>query len=136
MKDRWIQRFEEEAVPKLREEFKPEKVMLFGSRTRGSADEASDIDVIMVSSYFTAIPFLKRMPLVLRKVPFPKHVDYLCYTRQEYDRMKGESSLVRYKTILIAMTFGSRAAARIKRSHWRRRIRTDDGPIHRPTAQC
>ena len=58
MDDHWIERFQKEALPKLAEEFKPESVLIFGSRARGVAEEDSDIDVIMVSSYFADMPFL------------------------------------------------------------------------------
>lgn len=34
------------------------------------------------------------MPLVLRRVPFPKHVDYICYTLIEYEKIKNESSVI------------------------------------------
>jgi hypothetical protein len=34
------------------------------------------------------------MPFVLKKVPFIKHVDYICYTPEEYERMKNESSVI------------------------------------------
>ena len=94
MADRWIKRFQAEAVPKITEEFSPEKIVIFGSRVRGTAKKDSDIDVIIVSSYFDGIPFIRRMPLVLKKVPFPKHVDYICYTHEEYDRIKNESSVI------------------------------------------
>jgi predicted nucleotidyltransferase len=94
MNDLWIEKFRKEALPGISREFKPDKVIAFGSRIRGTAREESDIDVILVSSYFNDIPFLKRMPLVLRKVPFPKHVDYICYTSTEYERIKGESSII------------------------------------------
>lgn len=94
MSDRWVEKFKKEALPKLEKEFKPEKVLVFGSRAKGVAREDSDIDVIVISSYFGDIPFLKRMPLVLRTVQFPKHVDYICYTAEEYERLKKESSVI------------------------------------------
>ena len=94
MIDRWVKKFQKEALPKLIKEFKPERVIIFGSRVRGTANKESDIDIIVISSYFANSPFLGRMPLVLRKVPFPKHVDYICYTPEEYDRIKNESSLI------------------------------------------
>jgi predicted nucleotidyltransferase len=92
--DFWIEKFRKEALPKIFREFKPDKVIVFGSRVRGTARAESDIDVILFSSYFKNIPFLKRMPLVLKKAPFPKHVDYMCYTPQEYERIKSESSII------------------------------------------
>ena len=94
MGDYWIEKFKREALPKIVEEFKPEKVIIFGSRVRGDAKKDSDIDVIVISPYFVDIPFLKRMPLLLKKVPFPKHVDYLCYTPTEYEKIKKESSVI------------------------------------------
>ncbi len=94
MTDHWIERFREEALPKIVEEFNPESVLIFGSRARGAANEDSDIDVIVVSSYFAEMPFLRRMPYVLRKVPFVKHVDYLCYSPDEYERIKDESAII------------------------------------------
>jgi predicted nucleotidyltransferase len=94
MTDSWIKKFQKEALPILIKEFKPEKLLVFGSRVRGNAKRNSDIDVIIVSSYFESIPFLKRMPIALKKVPFPKHVDYICYTQEEYGRMKNESSVI------------------------------------------
>lgn len=94
MGDPWIGRFRKEALPKLVTEFRPEKVILFGSRVKGTAKEDSDIDAIVVSTYFEDVPFLKRMPLLLKKVSFPKHVDYICYTPKEYDRIKGKSSVI------------------------------------------
>ena len=94
MADHWVDRFREEALPKIVEELNPESVLIFGSRARGDANEDSDIDVIVVSSYFADMPFLRRMPYVLRKVPFVRHVDYLCYTPGEYERIKYESSII------------------------------------------
>jgi hypothetical protein len=34
------------------------------------------------------------MPLVLKQVPFQKHVDYICYTKEEYDRIKDKSTVI------------------------------------------
>jgi len=92
--DRWIAKFKKDAVPKIVKEFKPVKVILFGSRVQGTAKRDSDIDVILVSSYFEDIPFLRRMPFVLKKLSFPRYVDYICYTPEEYERIKGESSII------------------------------------------
>lgn len=75
-------------------EFKPEKVLLFGSRVKGDARRESDIDLIVISPSFKNIPFIKRMPLVLKKVTFPTHVDYICYTREEYENIKDASSVI------------------------------------------
>lgn len=94
MIDAWIMRFQEEALPLIKDEFAPDRVIVFGSRVSGHAKRNSDIDVIIVSSYFQDTPFLRRMPAVIKKVPFPKHVDYICYTPDEYESIRNESSVI------------------------------------------
>jgi len=93
-KDLWVDRFEKEILPALVSEFKPEMVIIFGSRIKGPANDESDIDVVIISDYFKNIPFIKRMPLVLKKGRFEKHVDYICYTPAEYERLKNHSTLL------------------------------------------
>lgn len=94
MKDLWVQRFKKKALPLLISIFKPEEIIIFGSRITGNAHEDSDIDVVMISDSFANVPFIKRMPLVLRKAPFEKHVDYICYTPGEFNRLRYKSSLL------------------------------------------
>ena len=94
MADQVAKRYQKEALPILVKEFNPIRVLFFGSRVKGSATKDSDLDVIVVSSVFQNIKFVKRMPLVLKKVRFPKHVDYLCYTKEEYEKIKDESAIV------------------------------------------
>jgi len=93
-KDIWVDRFEREILPVLVAEFKPEMVIMFGSRIKGLAHDDSDIDIIIISDYFRDIPFVKRMPLVLKKGSFEKHIDYICYTPAEYERLKTRSTLL------------------------------------------
>lgn len=95
MTDQWIEKFRKEAVPQLVKEFKPEKIILFGSRVKGTAKKESDIDAIIISSSFANTPFLRRMPSVIKKVSFPKHVDYICYTPAEFKKMKSESTVIK-----------------------------------------
>ncbi len=94
MKDIWLQRFERKVLPVLESEFKPETVIIFGSRITGSAQEGSDIDVLIISHFFKDIPFIKRMPMVLRRTRFEKHVDYICYTPTEFENIKDKSSVI------------------------------------------
>ncbi len=74
--------------------FKPLKVVMFGSRITGRATEASDLDVIIVSKEFQEIPFVKRMGELLKAARFPKHVDYFCYTPEEFERVKDSSAII------------------------------------------
>lgn len=94
MADIWIERFKKEALPRIVEKIKPARVLLFGSRATGDAREESDLDVIVISEHFRDVRFLKRMEMLLKIARFPKHVDYLCYTPKEFERIKGTSSLI------------------------------------------
>ena len=94
MNDLWIERFNKEVLPLIVTEFKPVKVMFFGSRVSGGASEDSDIDVIVISEDFIDIPFVKRMGMILKLARFPKHVDYLCYTPEEFSNVKNNSVVI------------------------------------------
>lgn len=91
MKDKWIEKFIKDAVPKIIEELGSAKIIIFGSRVKGNAKDESDIDVIIISHYFKNIPFLKRMPELLKLVRFDKHIDFLCYTEEEFEKVKRSS---------------------------------------------
>jgi predicted nucleotidyltransferase len=90
--DKWIENFKE-VIPVL-QKINPSRIIIFGSRARGDGKEDSDIDVIVVSDYFKGIPFLKRMPMLLRMIDFEKHIDFLCYTKDEFERIKDNSVIV------------------------------------------
>ncbi|NOZ59361.1 MAG: nucleotidyltransferase domain-containing protein [Euryarchaeota archaeon] len=95
MGDVWLDRFKREALPRIVREFKPVRVIFFGSRVKGGAREDSDIDVIIISEAFRDVPFLRRMERVLKVARFPKHVDFLCYTPEEFERIKKSSAIVK-----------------------------------------
>lgn len=94
MPDRWIAAFRKSALPEIRRRFRPTSILLFGSRARGAARRDSDIDVIVIASSFRRIPFLKRMPRMLKTAPFARHVDYLCYTPAEFAIVKEQSAVI------------------------------------------
>lgn len=94
MHDLWTERFNKEVLPIIVKEFHPSKVLFFGSRVYGNADEDSDIDVIIISEAFKDIPFVNRMGKVLNLARFPKHVDYLCYTPEEFNNVKDSSIVI------------------------------------------
>ena len=95
LQDSWLKKFIEEAMLNIKEHFQPEKVMIFGSRASGEAREDSDLDIIIVSDVFKGVKFLKRMPMVLKKIKFPKHIDYICYSPDELERIKNSSSVIK-----------------------------------------
>lgn len=94
MTDAWVERYRKDVLPKLTDVLRPSSILLFGSRAAGTARPESDLDVIIVAEAFAGIPFVRRMAYVLGLVRFPKHVDYLCYTREEFTRIKESSSVV------------------------------------------
>jgi len=94
MTDTWVERYKTDVLPKLAGTLRPSRVILCGSRARGDARPDSDLDVIIVSETFAGMPFVRRMAYVLGLARFPKHVDYLCYTRDEFARIRETSSVV------------------------------------------
>ena len=92
--DDWVDRFKKEAVPLIVDGFNPTHVLLFGSHAKGTATEDSDLDVIVVSDAFAGVPFVKRTGTVLRAIRFPRHVDVICYTREEFKQIRTRSSIV------------------------------------------
>ncbi len=93
MSDAVLKSFVETVVPVIKAYLSPSKILIFGSRVRGEATEASDVVVIIVSDFFSGIRFVKRMAIVLKKIRFSRHVDVICYTPDEFEKIK-ESSIV------------------------------------------
>jgi predicted nucleotidyltransferase len=92
--DKLIKLFKKTLLPQILKEYNPQAIILFGSRIKGNATVNSDLDIIIVSKSFQEIPFIERMSLLLKKFDFPRHIDYICYTPEEFERIKGGSSLI------------------------------------------
>ncbi|GEM_PF-789626 len=86
--DRLLAEYQELVIPKIVYHFSPVKILITGSRVKGTATKDSDIDVIIVADAFLGVPFIRRMVLVLKSARFKKHVDYFCYTPEEFERIK------------------------------------------------
>ncbi len=66
--------------------YDPERIILFGSRARGEADELSDYDLIVIKQ--TRRPFLDRLQdIVPYRLQLQRTADILVYTPEEFDRM-------------------------------------------------
>jgi predicted nucleotidyltransferase len=89
-----LKTFIETVVPVIKEKMAPSKIVIFGSRVRGEATEDSDIDVIIVSDVFKGIKFVKRMAMVLKIFRFTKHVDLICYTPDEFEKIQNGSVII------------------------------------------
>jgi predicted nucleotidyltransferase len=92
--DALISRFVEQHLPRLRELYEPDLVLVFGSRARGDAIEESDLDLLVVSERFRDVPFLERISRVLSDLDIPFAVDLLCYTPEELARKREELGTV------------------------------------------
>jgi len=62
--------------------FRPRRIILFGSHANGTADEESDIDLIVV--YETEKRFMDRLRELYMAWDLPKGVDILAYTPDEF----------------------------------------------------
>ncbi len=76
-----------ERLVALLRRYEPQKIILFGSRARGEADDLSDYDVILVKR--TDRPFMERLhEMVPYLVEFGRPAEILVYTPEEFERMK------------------------------------------------
>ena len=69
----------------LKESLTIDKVILFGSHARGDALKESDIDLVVLSRDFEGVPFVRRLELLGLMWRFPKTLEALGYTPDEYE---------------------------------------------------
>ena len=69
----------------LKNEYKPEKIILFGSYANGKTGEWSDIDMVILKD--TDKPFLDRTKEVLLLLKPKVGLDVLVYTPQEFKQL-------------------------------------------------
>lgn len=79
---------------KVEERFKPEEVILFGSRARDDYLKESDFDIIVVSSSFKGVHFLDRLAMLFELWDYDYDLDILAYTPEEYEEKKGKIGVV------------------------------------------
>lgn len=96
--DEKVARFRAEVLPRLVERFRPERVVVFGSRARGDALKHSDLDVLVVAEAFRTTPWLDRPVRVYEECDIRMGVELLCYTPEEYARKREELGIVRTAT--------------------------------------
>ncbi len=73
--------------------YRPERVILFGSRARGDAIRTSDIDLLVVKE--TDQRFVERIVEVFRLLQPRVALDVLVYTPAEFARLKESNPFVR-----------------------------------------
>ncbi len=77
----------------LRNQYQPERVILFGSLAAGEIGEWSDIDLVIVKE--TEHRFLDRTKEVLQLLQPRVGVDILVYTPREFEQLSRERVFVR-----------------------------------------
>ena len=70
-RDERVESFRRDVLPRLVEQFRPRRVLVFGSRARGDALRDSDLDLMVVSEAFAGVAWLERTVLVDRVVGLP-----------------------------------------------------------------
>jgi len=71
------------------------RLLLFGSQASGRAGADSDVDLVVVSPAFAGKPYLTRAAQAWDCWNLPHPVDFLCYTPEEFDRLRREVTIVR-----------------------------------------
>lgn len=82
--DKWLERF----LKIIKEKYSPEKVLIFGSRARGDHLLESDVDMIIVSSQFEGINWIKRIREVSDLWEGLVLLEPLCYTPHEFEEKR------------------------------------------------
>jgi len=76
--------------------YKVERIILFGSQVTGKIKESSDVDLIVLSKEKDKLGLLQSLYHewhINQKIDLP--VDFICYTREEFEKKKKEISIVR-----------------------------------------
>ncbi|MGD2245789.1 MAG: nucleotidyltransferase domain-containing protein [Candidatus Aminicenantes bacterium] len=76
-------------------DFPIKKMIFFGSRITGRSHHWSDIDLIIVSSKFRGLDFVRRGARMYDYWNLDYPVDFLCYSPEEFKRMSGRATIIR-----------------------------------------
>ncbi len=79
----------------IRSAFTDAKIMLFGSRAKGTARPDSDYDLIIISKQFKGIPFVNRAYAIWSKSQTIIAADLLCYAPGEVDKIAKNSVILK-----------------------------------------
>jgi uncharacterized protein len=72
-----------------------EKLIFFGSRVKGKPHKYSDVDLVVVSRIFKEMKFFERPVKLYDYWNLGYPVDFLCYTPEEFEKMKKQITIVR-----------------------------------------
>lgn len=84
-----IQKFKETLA---KQGINTDKIILFGSHARGTADKYSDIDVVVISKDFAVMGFKQRCEVLGRAIAeIMEPIEPLAYTPEEFENLSRES---------------------------------------------
>ena len=72
-----------------------EKMIFFGSRAKGKPHRYSDIDLVIVSPKFRKLDFIQRGSKMYDYWNLRYPVDFLCYTPEEFNKLKKQITIVK-----------------------------------------
>lgn len=72
------------------------KVLFFGSRVEGTATKDSDVDLVIVSTAFRNVNYIKRASSMYDFWHLRIPVDFLCYTPEEFRKLSKRITIVQY----------------------------------------
>lgn len=75
--------------------FPLQTVIFFGSRANGKPHKDSDVDLIIVSPKFKHLDFFQRGAKMYDYWNLDYPVDFLCYSPEEFDKLKKKITIVR-----------------------------------------
>ena len=79
---------------KFLKKFKPQKIILFGSRARGEHLEGSDVDLIIISENFQGVEFRERISRAYGLWDKKQNLDIICYTPEEIKKRINQLGIV------------------------------------------
>lgn len=82
-------------VREVKKRYRPEKMLLFGSRARDESSRRSDYDLLIVSRSFEGTPLTDRATAIYRMWPLWADLDCLCLTPSEFERSRHRVSIIR-----------------------------------------
>lgn len=85
----------ERFVQEIKARYRPERILLFGSRARRQPSPGSDYDLLIVSGSFEGTPLTDRATAIYRMWPLWADLDCLCLTPDEFERSRHRISIVR-----------------------------------------
>ena len=87
-------------LDKIKTNFDPQEMWIWGSYVYGNPRKDSDLDVVVISNEFKKYRFIQRSSKVTkelrtwadREIP---EIDFICYTPDEFEKKKNQISLAR-----------------------------------------